>query len=112
VQLRASLTFLQHLCTTLNCGLIFQVSIQREVRYKYRDGREEYTTPQYRIFILSKEGQLITMDLLANPGKSGGDQKKKPLKTALLAVLRGFYKKLSKCCSRYGNIKNPSKAAI
>lgn len=59
-RIKASLEFLTHLCTTLNCDLILDVGIKREINYKYRSQEEkyEYSKPKHNIFILSSNGEL------------------------------------------------------
>lgn len=60
--LKASLNFLQHLCKTLNYSLIIDISINREIHYKYDTKSREYTKPKHKIFILSTDGKLRTTD--------------------------------------------------
>lgn len=57
-RLRASLSLLKVLCIKFNCNLIFDVTISREIRYKYRDDKNEYTKPQHKLFILTEDGIL------------------------------------------------------
>ncbi|MEL1240381.1 P-loop domain-containing protein [Flavobacterium flavipallidum] len=61
-QLKASLQFLKHMCSTLNCDMIFEVSIKREINYKYRSQKDkyEYSKPIHKLFILSSDGELRT----------------------------------------------------
>lgn len=61
-RLKASLQFLKHMCSTLNCDLILEVGIKREINYKYRsgDGKYEYSKPIHKLFILSSDGELRT----------------------------------------------------
>ena len=61
-RLKASLQFLKHMCTTLSCDLILEVSIKREVNYKYRsrEDKYEYSKPIHKLFILSSNGELRT----------------------------------------------------
>jgi hypothetical protein len=58
--LKASVEFLKHLCSTLNCDLILDVGINREINYKYRsrEDKYEYPKPKHKIFILSSDGEL------------------------------------------------------
>lgn len=61
-RLKASLQFIKHMCSTLNCDLILEVGIKREINYKYR-GREDkydYSRPIHKLFILSSDGELRT----------------------------------------------------
>lgn len=61
IKLKARLPFLQHLCATLGCDLIFKVCIERGIDYKYRgEGEWEYAKPRHKIFILSIHGKLKT----------------------------------------------------
>lgn len=60
IKLKASLSFLKHLCIILDCDIIFKVGIKREINYKYDRENREYTKPQYEIFILSADGILKT----------------------------------------------------
>lgn len=61
-RLKASLQFLKHMCSTLNCDLILEVSIKREINYKYRsrEDKYEYSKPIHKLFILSSDGELRT----------------------------------------------------
>lgn len=63
-RLKASLRFLKHMCSTLNCDLILEVSIKREINYKYRsrENKYEYSKPIYKLFILSSDGELRTTE--------------------------------------------------
>ncbi|WP_430816296.1 hypothetical protein [Carboxylicivirga sp. RSCT41] len=58
IKLKASLSFLQILCKRLNCEVIFKVSIKRDITYKYRSDKHEYTKPTYKIFLLSPDGSI------------------------------------------------------
>ncbi|MBT1690657.1 hypothetical protein [Dawidia soli] len=60
--LRANLDFLRQLCATVDCDIIFEVSIQRDVRFKYNEGQNEYSRGQNRIFILSQDGEFRTTE--------------------------------------------------
>lgn len=60
IKLKASLSFLKQLCKTLDCDIILDVGINREVYYKYDRENREYTKPQHKIFILSADGRLKT----------------------------------------------------
>ena len=62
MRLKASLPFLKQLCTTLNCELIFEVTIDREISHKYSRGDDEYSKDQHKLFILSADGKLRTTD--------------------------------------------------
>lgn len=62
IKLKASLSFLKHLCKTLDCDIILKVGINREINYKYDRENREYTTPQYKIFTLSADGRLRTTE--------------------------------------------------
>lgn len=59
-RLRTSLSFIKHLCSTLNRDLILEVSVDRKISYKYRnyDDDKEYVKPKYKIFILTSNGEL------------------------------------------------------
>lgn len=59
-RLRTSLSFIQHLCSTLNRDLILEVSIDRKISYKYRnyDHDKEYVKPKYKIFTITSNGEL------------------------------------------------------
>ena len=60
-RLSASLTFLKKLCIDLECELIFEVQINRQLKQKYNresDDKLEYTPPNCRIYILSADGKL------------------------------------------------------
>jgi GTPase SAR1 family protein len=61
-RLKASLQFLKHMCSTLNCDLILEVGIKREINYKYRsrEDKYEYSKPIHKLFILSSDGELRT----------------------------------------------------
>ena len=60
IKLKASLSFLKYLCKTLDCYVILDVGISREIYYKYDGEKREYTKPQHKIFILSADGRLKT----------------------------------------------------
>lgn len=61
-RLKASLQYLKHMCSTLNCDLILEVGIKREINYKYRsrEDKYEYSKPIHKLFILSSDGELRT----------------------------------------------------
>ena len=61
-RLKASLHFLKHMCSILNCDLILEVSIKRDINYRYRNSEDkyEYSKPLHKIFILSSDGELRT----------------------------------------------------
>lgn len=63
-RLKASLQFLKQMCSTLNCDLILEIGIKREINYKYRsgDGKYEYSKPIHKLFILSSDGELRTTE--------------------------------------------------
>lgn len=62
IRLKATLSFLKYLCNTLDCDIILDVGINREVYYKYDRENREYTKPQHKIFILSGNGRLKTTE--------------------------------------------------
>jgi hypothetical protein len=62
IRLKASLSFLKYLCNTLDCDIILDVGINREIYYKYNRENKEYTKPQHEIFILSGNGRLKTTE--------------------------------------------------
>jgi hypothetical protein len=62
MRLKANLPFLKQLCTTLNCELIFEVSIDRDISHKYSSSDDEYSKDQHKLFILSADGKLRTTD--------------------------------------------------
>ncbi|MGV8830027.1 MAG: hypothetical protein ACWA6U_17095 [Breznakibacter sp.] len=59
-RLKASLEFLKYLCSTLDCELIIDVGIKRDIIYKYqsRENEYEYIKPKHKIFILSSDGTI------------------------------------------------------
>ena len=59
-KLKASLQFLKYICTTLNCDIVIDISIKRDVNYKYQNQEEEhqYLKPKHKLFILSSDGEL------------------------------------------------------
>ena len=61
-RLKASLQFLKHMCSILNCDLILEVSIKRDINYRYRNSEDkyEYSKPLHKLFILSSDGELRT----------------------------------------------------
>ncbi|MGF7230370.1 hypothetical protein [Arachidicoccus sp.] len=61
-RLKASLQFLKHMCSTLNCDVILKIGISREINYKYRskEDKYEYSKPIHKLFILSSNGELKT----------------------------------------------------
>jgi len=63
-RLKASLKFLTHMCSRLDCDLIFEVDIKRDISYKYRssDEKYEYSEPSHKLFILSADGKLRTTE--------------------------------------------------
>ncbi len=60
MRLKAKLSFLKELCSTLGFDLIFDVSIKRDISYRYDREKREYAKPQHKIFILSADGKLRT----------------------------------------------------
>lgn len=56
----ASLSFLKNLCATLDCELIFDVSLKRDIIRRYSKEEKEYNKPHHKIFILSSDGKLRT----------------------------------------------------
>ncbi|MFT3948210.1 MAG: hypothetical protein QM763_14665 [Agriterribacter sp.] len=60
MRLKAKLSFLKGLCSTLGCDLIFDVGIKRDISYRYDREKREYAKPQHKIFILSADGKLRT----------------------------------------------------
>jgi hypothetical protein len=56
----AELSFLKNLCTTLDCQLIFDVSLKRDINSRYSNEKREYPKPQHKILILSEDGKLRT----------------------------------------------------
>lgn len=61
-RIKASLKFLKELCSAFNCDLILEVSIKRDITYRYRSREEkyEYLKPLNKLFILSSDGELRT----------------------------------------------------
>lgn len=61
-RIKASIKFLKELCSVFNCDLILEVSIKRDITYKYRSREEkyEYSKPFNKLFILSSDGELRT----------------------------------------------------
>lgn len=62
MRLKASLSFLKYMCHTLDCDLILDVAIAREISDKYDRNKSEYRKPKYRTFILSSDGELRTTE--------------------------------------------------
>lgn len=62
--LRASLTFLKHLCSSLNCEILIDIKINREINYNYRsrESSYEYSKPKQKIFILNQNGKLRSIE--------------------------------------------------
>ncbi|MET3030526.1 hypothetical protein [Flavobacterium johnsoniae] len=69
-RVKASLKFLKELCTVFNCDLILEVSIKRDISYRYRSREEkyEYLKPINKLFILSSDGELRTTTTNHKPG--------------------------------------------
>lgn len=61
-KLRASLSFLKHLCVVFNCDIVFNVGIKREINHKYDKVNREYSKPLYKILILSEDGRIKTTE--------------------------------------------------
>lgn len=61
MRLKASLSFLKQVCATFEYDLIFEVSIKRDISYKY-DRNKKYFEPKHKIFILSSDGKIRTAD--------------------------------------------------
>lgn len=61
-RLKASLQILRHLCSIMNYDLIFDIGLKREISYKYREDKYEYSKPTHQIFILSSDGELRSTD--------------------------------------------------
>lgn len=57
-RIKASLSFLLHMCKELKCDLIFEMSIKRERTHSYREKGQPYKEPKRKIFILSANGEL------------------------------------------------------
>jgi len=68
MRLKAKLSFLKHLCKTFDCSLIFDINIEREIKFRYDSGNREYTTPQHKLFLLSSDGKLRTIDSIYQLG--------------------------------------------
>jgi len=60
IVLRAKLSFLKKLCETFNYDIIFEVSIKRDIYHSYSRDTNEYSTPVYKLLILSSDGKLRT----------------------------------------------------
>lgn len=60
--LTADISFLKHICKTLDCELIFDVSLKRDIYYRYSQDKQEYIQPTHKIFILSSDGKLRTTE--------------------------------------------------
>lgn len=60
--LTADISFLKDICKTLDCELIFDVSLKRDIYYKYSQDKQEYIQPTHKIFILSSDGKLRTTE--------------------------------------------------
>ena len=60
IRLKAKLSFLKELCSSLGYDLIFDVGIKRDISYRYDREKREYAKPQHKIFILSADGKLRT----------------------------------------------------
>ncbi len=60
IRLRAKLSFLKYLCSTLGCDLILEVGIKRDISYRYSENKREYSDPHHKIFLLSADGKLRT----------------------------------------------------
>ncbi|SFB81178.1 hypothetical protein SAMN04487891_102474 [Flagellimonas taeanensis] len=60
MRLKAKLSFLKELCSTLSYDLIFDIGITRDIDYRYDREKREYSKPQHKIFILSADGKLRT----------------------------------------------------
>ena len=60
MRLKAKLSFLKQLCSTLGYDLIFDVGIKRDISYRYDQEKREYAKPQHKIFIISADGELRT----------------------------------------------------
>ncbi len=58
--LTADLSFLKNLCITLDCELIFDVSLKRGTINRYSNEKREYPKSQHKIFIFSEDGKLRT----------------------------------------------------
>jgi len=62
MRMKAKLSFLKYLCSTLNFDLIFDVDIKRDISYRYSENKREYSDPHHKIFLLSADGKLRTTD--------------------------------------------------
>ncbi len=62
MRLNANLPFLKQLCKILDCDMIFDVGINREISTRYSSEKREYSKPKHKIFILSADGKLRTTD--------------------------------------------------
>ncbi|GAA3922680.1 ATP-binding protein [Chitinophaga oryziterrae] len=60
MRLRASIPFLQLVCQTFACDIIFEVEIRKDTLREYRTSEAEYRSPLAKIFILSQDGILRT----------------------------------------------------
>lgn len=60
MRMKAKLSFLKELCSTLDYEIIFDVGIKREINYRYNREKREYVKSQHKIFILSADGKLRT----------------------------------------------------
>jgi len=60
--LKASLPFLKQMCLTLDCNIIIEVTVERNIKYKYRNSKEkyEYLNPVQKLFIITSDGELRT----------------------------------------------------
>ncbi len=62
MRLKANLSFLKDLCNKLDCELIFDVGIKREISYRHSSSERKYAEPQHKIFILSEDGTFRTTE--------------------------------------------------
>lgn len=56
--MKCTLDFVKHLCKTLNCELIIEIQIQRNISHRYDNDRGTYKPPKHKIFIISSDGKI------------------------------------------------------
>ncbi len=58
MRLKAKLSFLRYLCSSLGYDLILDVGIKRDIIYRYDRDKTEYPKPKHKLFILSQDGKF------------------------------------------------------
>ena len=57
-RVKASLSFLLHICDSLKLDIIFEVGVTRDFAYRSSSTREEERTEKYKVFLLTSDGTI------------------------------------------------------